>query len=91
MEKRKKLPCEIFSINLRLERQLKGLTQKYMADKLFVEVGTYSKWENGRREPGLYGVASLARILGVPIDTFFDEDTAAKEARYKEQMKTGNA
>ena len=50
---------------LRLEN---NMTQKNLADKLFVTAQAVSRWENGDVEPSLSTVAELARIFGVSTD-----------------------
>ena len=70
---------------LRLEN---NMTQKNLADKLFVTAQAVSRWENGDVEPSLSTVAELARIFGVSTDEIlgvagaereFEEDFAEEE------------
>ena len=45
-----------------------GLTQKQLAEQLFVTPELISKWENGRRAPDYQSVRAMAGIFGVTED-----------------------
>lgn len=45
-----------------------NMTQKNLADKLFVTAQAVSRWEKDEVEPSLSTVASLAKIFGVSVD-----------------------
>lgn len=72
---------------LRLENHM---TQKQLADKLFVTAQAVSRWENGDVEPSLSTLAELARIFGVSTDEIlgvsgaedFPEDDIPEEEEY---------
>ena len=49
-------------------RQDAGLTQKELADKLFVSKGTISNYENGIHYPDIERLISLAELFGVTTD-----------------------
>ena len=53
----------IFLAQLRKDR---NLTQKELADKLYVSVSTISKWEKGVSTPNIYFLEKLAEALEVP-------------------------
>lgn len=46
-------------------REKFGFTQDELAEKLFVDRSTISKWENGARLPDRYNVERLSHIFGV--------------------------
>ncbi|MGN0532679.1 MAG: helix-turn-helix domain-containing protein [Eubacterium sp.] len=48
-------------------REDKGLTQKQLADKVFVSEKTVSKWETGRGYPDISLIEDLAKGLGVSV------------------------
>lgn len=57
--------------NYILKRRKKlNLSQKELADNLFVTVSTISKWEKGIRYPDLTLIGSLAQCLKVDIESF---------------------
>ena len=51
--------------NIRALRTEKGMTQKEIADRLFVTAQAVSRWENGEVEPSLNTIMELAKIFGV--------------------------
>ena len=79
---------------LRLEH---GMTQKNLADKLFVSAQAVSRWENNEVEPSLGTITEMAKIFGVPTDVILGVDSTAsksepqviveKEYVYKEAPK----
>lgn len=48
-------------------REDKGLTQKQLAEKVFVSEKTVSKWETGRGYPDISLIEDLAKGLGVSV------------------------
>lgn len=63
-----------FSRNLRFERELKCLTQEYMAEELHMTPGAYARWERGEREPGTEAIARLADVLEIPVQNLFKRE-----------------
>ena len=64
---------------LRRIRELLGLTQEQMAERLgHVEQppqpGHISEFEHGRREPSLPYLLAVARLAGVPMEVMVDDD-----------------
>ncbi|HEM9532901.1 TPA: helix-turn-helix transcriptional regulator [Streptococcus agalactiae] len=57
-----------FPQKLREERKKRGFTQQEVADKIGINRGSYSNWENGKREPTLDNIIKLANILDVTVD-----------------------
>ena len=57
-----------FSEKLKKLRIEKGITQKELAEKLFVSRSSVAKWEQGRGYPGLETLEKLAVIFDVTID-----------------------
>ena len=49
-------------------RNLRGLTQQQMADKLNVSKSIVSCWESGRRVPTMAGMTEIAEIMGVSVN-----------------------
>ena len=54
--------------NIRTLRLEKGMTQKEIADRLFVTAQAVSRWENGEVEPSLSTITELTKIFGVSTD-----------------------
>ena len=55
------------SEKMRSLRKEKKLTQKELAEKLYVTPSTVSKWENGVAVPDIYTVTSMADVFDVPV------------------------
>ena len=54
--------------NLKYYRELSGLTQKALADKLDITVRAYQRYESGEREPKLDILISIADIFCISLD-----------------------
>ena len=63
---------------LRTER---GMTQKQLADQLFVSAQAVSRWENEEVEPSVSTITEMAKIFGVSTDVIFgvSDETPAGE------------
>ncbi len=61
----------MISKNLKRLREKVGMTQKELADKLFVSPQAVSRWENGDTEPSVATLDSIAEIFGVSLDELF--------------------
>lgn len=57
-----------FSKTLKYYRELYGVTQKQMAEKLQMTPNAYQKYELGTREPNLSNLIQIADILEVSLD-----------------------
>lgn len=55
----------MFSQNLKIAREHKGLTRKAVAAHLKIHESTYGKYELGQREPALETIEQLAKLFGV--------------------------
>lgn len=81
--------------NIKRLRMEKGMTQKELADKLFVTAQAVSRWENGEVEPSVSTVAEMTRIFNVPGDVilgikgFNSQTETVVETKYvyQEQVK----
>lgn len=65
------------NIGLRIKRlrEIKGLKQDYMADKLNISQQSYSNIENGKIDVPFSKIENIADILGIKVDELisFDE------------------
>ena len=61
-----------FGLTLKKARMKAGLTQKELADKLYMTQQGVNKWESGERLPRLDRLKDLADILDIdPYEIFF--------------------
>ena len=56
-----------FGKRLRKARQDAGLTKIELSEEMFVSPLTVKSWELGHRQPSLYNVCELAKILHVSV------------------------
>ena len=52
-------------------RKERGLTQRKLADKLYISLSTMSSWEHGRHYPSIPDAVRLAETLGCSLDSLF--------------------
>lgn len=58
---------------IKQRRELLGLTQQDLAERLHVTVQAVSQWENGRTQPDSDRILQLSKILGTTADILLDE------------------
>lgn len=59
---------------IKYHREQKGLTQKFIADTIGVDVSTISKIENSKADPSLKILKNIASVLDVPASALIEED-----------------
>lgn len=79
----------MFADNLRAAREKAGLSQRAVAEKLFVSQQAVGKWERGESTPGPDAIGQMAEIFGVSADQLIgvekspaDNVSEAKKAMY---------
>ncbi|HEO6970427.1 TPA: helix-turn-helix transcriptional regulator, partial [Streptococcus agalactiae] len=68
----------IFSDKLTKYRKEQGFTQQEVADKIGINRGSYSNWENGKREPTLENVVKLAKLFKTTTDELLGQTIYSK-------------
>lgn len=76
----------MFANNLKTARQLKGYSQRALAELIGATQSTVSNWELGYRSPDISTVKKLAAILGVSVDAL--TDTVDESPRLSDEEKT---
>ena len=69
-----------FADTLRKLRTKKGLSQTQLANLMFVNKTTISKWESGSRLPDAAMITRLARTLEVDVGTLFSTASESDES-----------
>ncbi len=64
--------------NLRRLREMKGLTQKQLADDLGYSFQNISKWENSTSMPDIPTVVSIAKYFNISLDVLLDNSPATQ-------------
>lgn len=57
--------------NLRALRELKGMHQTDVADRLGISLHSYSNKETGKREFTLEEAKKISELFGLPVDDIF--------------------
>ena len=70
----------LFADTLRKLRTKKGLSQVQLANLMFVNKTTISKWESGSRLPDASMITRLARALDVDVSTLFSTASESDES-----------
>ncbi|MEX2594516.1 MAG: LexA family transcriptional regulator [Anditalea sp.] len=75
--------------NIRYLRKQKGLTQSDISEKLNIKRTMISAYEDGRSEPKLAGLNTLAEIFDISLDELLNRDieTAGRMVTHKQGVK----
>ena len=71
--------------NIKKLRVQHGMTQKNLADKLFVSAQAVSRWENDEVEPSIGTILELAKIFGVTSDEILGIEAKEESSEKKEE------
>lgn len=63
---------------IKTRRKELGYTQKKLAEKLFVEAKTISKWETGKGFPDISHIGSLSEVLGIEATRIIEGEIKKK-------------
>lgn len=66
-------------VKLKELRKERGYTQKELAEKIGVDTSSISKYEKGVAVPSFDVVKKTAKVLGVSIDSLFDNEMEADD------------
>ena len=75
-----------FAEEIKKRREQLGLTQRDLAEKLFVSRQTVCRWENGSRCPDLIMAKKLAVVLGISLDELIPSEAVANYTPEKEHV-----
>ena len=64
---------------MRQRREMRGLPQKELARQLGISFQQVQKYESGANRVPASRLFAVARILGVPLERFFDAEKTTKE------------
>ena len=73
--------------NIKRLRVHQGMTQKNLADKLFVSAQAVSRWENDEVEPSISTILEISKIFGVSVDEILGVETKETPKSDKEENK----
>lgn len=75
----------MFQIRLKELRKQKKMTQRQLANKLFVDCSSVTKWETGKAFPDFGNQKKLAEILDCSLDYLLGRDTNVNYDRLKQE------
>lgn len=84
--KRYQIDLERFGIFVSRLRSERGMTQKALAEKLFVSNKAVSKWENGQSLPDINLLEPLAEMLGVTVPELLHGERLNEEGSTEGQL-----
>ncbi|SIT28354.1 helix-turn-helix domain-containing protein [Chryseobacterium gambrini] len=70
---------DVIAKNIKRIREVKNLSQKEICTDSGVPQGQYSRIENGKVEPSISTLEKLAKVFGVSIGEFFNDNDLQKE------------
>ena len=65
----------MFSLELKKQREKRGLSQYKLAQQLGVSQATVGMWESGKRDPSFPVLRTICEFFGVSADQFLDLPT----------------
>lgn len=68
-----------FGDQLKKEREKRGWSQVYLAEKIHVSRQSVSKWETGKNYPSIEVIIDLSDLFGITIDELLRSDEELKE------------
>lgn len=66
-------------LDIKKWRKLRGMTAKELANKVNVAESTMSLYENGKREPDVETIRSIANILDISLDVLFKVENTPED------------
>lgn len=73
---------EVLSVNIRYYRKLNKMTQKQLAEALYIVPQTISKWESGLADPDVEKLCAMADIFGISMDALIRRVSDAARRTY---------
>lgn len=70
--------AKIFATRLRSARKSRGLSQKELAESLYLSTQAVSKWERGEAVPDVAHICSIAQTLGLSVDRLLGVEATAE-------------
>ena len=70
----------LFAENLRRFRVAKGLSQRELAEQIYVTRSTVARWENGSRLPDAVMISRLAQCLDTDVNTLISSALESNDA-----------
>ena len=69
----------LFGDKLKKEREERGWSQDYLAEKIYVSRQSVSKWETNKNYPSIEVIINLSNLFNITIDELLRSDEGLKE------------
>ena len=69
-----------FAETLKMLRTKKGFSQQELAERMYVNRSTITRWESGTRLPDLAMISRLSQCLGINVGTLFSTAAESDDA-----------
>lgn len=69
----------LFGDKLKREREKRGWSQEYLAEKIYVSRQSVSKWETNKNYPSIEVIINLSDLFNITIDELLRSDDGLKE------------
>lgn len=76
-----------FGERLKEEREKRGWSQIYLAEKINVSRQSVSKWETGKNYPSIEVIIDLSDLFGITVDELLRSDKELKEKVIRDSKK----
>lgn len=76
-----------FGDQLKKEREKRGWSQTYLADKIHVSRQSVSKWETGKNYPSIEVIIDLSDLFGITVDELLRSDEELEEKVIRDSKK----
>lgn len=78
----------LFGTKLKEEREQRGWSQEYLAEKIHVSRQSVSKWETNKNYPNIEIIIDLSNLFGITIDELLRSDKELKDKIIKDSNKS---
>ena len=78
----------MFRVELKKQREIAGLSQYMLAEKMGVSQATVGMWESGKREPNFTTMCQLADFFGISVDELLGRSSDYRSDIAEEQKET---
>lgn len=72
----------MFQVELKQQRERRGMSQQALSEVLEVSQGAVGLWESGRREPNFDMLIRLAKLFGVTTDKLLGLDNGVASSEH---------
>src|SRR5699024_9172796 len=77
----------LFGDKVKSEREKRGWSQDYLAEKIYVSRQSISKWETNKNYPGIEVIIDLSDIFDITLDELLRSDEELEEKVIKDSKE----